>query len=130
MTTTNPSYGPTIQHPQYTLVQNAQVCLAYICDVLLLSLISMQTLGGRDHELSSNEHLLPDIDSASPYPAVNHADARPPTRYTSTMGNEDPLAPHVAIVRVHFIRLHAPFGDGGCGKGPWTISGERKATST
>jgi len=75
MTTNNPSYIP-IQHSQHDFVQNAQ------------------TLGGRDHEHWSNEH-LPGIDSAGPYPAVNHADALPPTRYTSTMGNED--TPHVAI---------------------------------
>ncbi|KAI0281408.1 hypothetical protein BGY98DRAFT_1094890 [Russula aff. rugulosa BPL654] len=49
----------------------------------------VQTLGGRDHEVWSNEH-LPGIDSAGPYPAVNHVDALPPTRYTSTIGNEDP----------------------------------------
>jgi len=89
----------------------------------------MQTLGSRDYELWSNEH-LPGIDSAGPYPAVNHADALPPTRYTSTMGNEDP--PHVAIVSVHFISLHAPFANGGCGcaKGRWTTSREPKSTST
>jgi hypothetical protein len=93
MTTNNPSYVP-IQHPQHNSVQNDQVCITYICDVPLLNNISMQTLGGRDHELWSNEY-LPGIDSAGPYPSVNHADALPPTRYTSTMGNEDP--PHVAI---------------------------------
>ena len=65
----------------------------------------MQTLGGCDHELWSNGH-LPGIDPAGPqaYPTVNHADALPPTRY---MGNED--SPHVAMVSVHFISLHAPF---------------------
>jgi hypothetical protein len=62
-------------------------------------------LGGRDHEVWSNEH-LPGIDSAGPYPAVNHVDALPPTRYTSTIGNEDP--PRVNIVGVHFISRHAP----------------------
>jgi hypothetical protein len=104
MTTNNPSYLP-IQHPQHNFVQNTQVCITYICDVPLLSHISMQTLGGRD-ELWSNEHLPGSIDSAGPYPAVNHADdALPPARYTSTMGNEDP--PHVAIVSVHFISLRA-----------------------
>ena len=72
----------------------------------------MQTLGGRDHELWSNEH-MPGIDSAGPYPAVNHD--FPPTRYTS-MGNEDP--PHVAIVSIHFIDLHPPFADSGCAEGP------------
>jgi hypothetical protein len=87
----------------------------------------MQTLGGRDHELWSNEY-LPGIDSAGPYPAVNHADAPPPTRYTSTVGNEDP--PRVAIVSVHFISLHAPFADGGCAEGPWTTSRGPKSTST
>jgi hypothetical protein len=129
MTTNNPSYVP-IQHPQHNFVQNAQVCITYIYDVPLLSYISMQTLGGRDHELWSNGH-LPGID-AGPYPAVpvNHADALPPTRYTSIMGNEDP--PHAAItVSIHFISLHAPpFADGGCAKGPWTTSREPRSTST
>jgi hypothetical protein len=124
MTTNNLSYVP-IQHQQHNFAQNAQVCIAYICDVPLLSHISTQTLGGRDHELWSNEH-LPGIDSAGLYPAaaVNHADALPPTRYTSTMWNEDPS--HVAIVSLHFISLHAPFADrdGGCAEGPWTTSRE------
>jgi hypothetical protein len=70
----------------------------------LYSIVSMQTLGVRDHELWSTEHL--GIDSAGPYPAVNHVDAFPPTRYSSTMGNEDPH--HVAIVSLHIISLHAP----------------------
>ena len=128
MTTNNPSYVP-IQHPQHNLVQNAPVCTTYICDVSLLISISIQTLGGRDHELQSNEH-LPGIDSARPYTAatVNHADALPPTRYTSTMGNED--SPHVAIVSVHFISLHAPFADGGGAEGPWTTSRGPKSTSS
>jgi hypothetical protein len=127
MTTNNPSYIP-IQHPQHNFVQNAQVCITYIYDVPLLSYISMQTLGGRDHEFWSNEH-LPGIGSAGPYPAVNHADGLPPaTTYTSTMGNEDP--PHVAIVSAHFISLHALFADRGCAEGPWTTWMERKSTST
>ena len=127
--TNNSSFVPTIQHPQHTFVQNAQVCIAYMCDVPLLSYISMQISEGRDrdHELWSNEH-LPGIDSARPYAAVNHPDARPPTGYTSTMGNDDP--PHVATVSVQFISLHFPFADGGCGEGLWTISGERKPAST
>ena len=89
----------------------------------------MQTLGGRDHELWSNEH-LPGIDTAGAYAAVNHADALPPTRYTSAMGNEDP--PHVATVSVHFISLHAlrVFADGGFSEGPRTTSREPKSTST
>jgi hypothetical protein len=112
MTTNNPPYVPTIiQHPQHNFVQNPQVCITYVCDVPLLSYISIQTLGGRDHELSSNEY--PSIDSASAYPVVNHADALPPTR-----------------VSVHFISLHAPFADGGCPEGRWTASRERKSTST
>ena len=81
----------------------------------------MQTLGGREHEFWSNEH-LPGIGSAGPagpYPAVNHADAPPPTNYTSAMENEEP--PHVAIVSVRLIRLHPPFADGGCAEGPWSI---------
>src|ERR1700679_48077 len=61
----------------------------------------MQTLGGRDHELWSNEH--PGIDSAGPYPAVNHAYALPPTKYTSTMGNGDP--PHVAMVFISSVLM-------------------------
>jgi hypothetical protein len=97
MTTSNPSYIP-IQYPQHNFVQNAQVCITYISDVPLLSHISIQTLGGRDHEVCSIEH-LPGIDSAGSYPAVNHADALPPTRYTNIIGNDDP--PHVAIVSVN-----------------------------
>ena len=129
MTTNNLSYVP-IQHPQHNFVQNAQVWIKYmVCDVPLLSYISMQTLGGHDHELRSSEH-LPGIESVGPYPAVNHADALPPTRYTSTMGKEDPGLPHVAIVSLHFISLHPPFADGGCAQGPWTTSRERKSTST
>ena len=126
--TNNPSYVP-IQHPQHNFVQNAQVLITYICDVPLLSYISMQTLGGRDHELRLREH-LPGIDSPGPYPAVNHADALPPTRYPSTMGNEDPCSPHVAIVSIHFISLHAPFADGGGAEGSWTTSRKPKSTST
>jgi len=126
MTTNNPSYVP-IQHSQHNFVQNAQVCITYVCNVLLLSYLSMQTLGGRDHELWSNED-LPGINSAGPYPAVNHADALPPTRYTNAMGDEDP--PHVAIVNVHFISLHVPFADGRCAEGPWTTSRGPKSTST
>ena len=74
----------------------------------------MQTFG-RDHELWSNEN-LPRIDSTGPYPAVNHANALPPTRYT--MGNENPR--HVVIVSVHFIGLHAPFAEDGFTEGLWT----------
>src|SRR6266852_4101358 len=110
-----PSYVP-IQHPPHNFVHDAQVCITYICDVPLLSHISMQTLGGRDHELWSNEH-LPRNDSAGPHHGVNHADALPPTRYTSTMENVDP--PHVAIVSIHFISLRAPFADGSCAQRPW-----------
>jgi hypothetical protein len=128
MTTNNPSYVPT-QHPQHNFVQNAQVCITYIYDVPLLSYISMQTLGGRDHELWPNEHQL-GIDSVGLYPAVNHADALPRTRYTNAMGNEDP--PHVAIVSIRFISPHAPFVDCGCAEadGPWTTSREPRSTST
>jgi hypothetical protein len=126
MTTNNPSYVP-IQHPQHNFVQNAQVCITYTCGVPLLSYISMQTLGGREHELWPNEH-LPGIDSAGTYPAVNNADALPPTRYTNTMGNEGP--PQVVIVSIHFISLHAPFADGGCAEGPWTTWREPRSSST
>ena len=126
MTANNASYLP-IQHPQHNMVQNVQVCTPYTtCDIPLLSHMSMQTLGSRDHELWSNEHLS-GIDSASPYPAVNHADALPPARYTSTMGNEGP--PHVTIASLHFIGLYVPFTDDGCAKGPRTTSRERKSTS-
>ena len=117
MAANNTSYVP-VQHPQHNLVQNAvntQVCITYICNIPLLNHMSMQTLGGRDHELWSNEHPT-SIDSDGPYATVNHLNALPSTRYTSTMGNEDPS--HVAIVSVHFISLHAPFADGGCGEGP------------
>lgn len=127
MTTNNPSYVPVlIQHPQHNFVQNAQVCFTYISNVPLLSHISMQILGGRDHDLWSNGH-LPGIDSVDPqiYPAVNHADAPPPTRYTG-IGSEDP--PHVAIVSVHFISLRPSFADGGFVEGRWTTSREPKST--
>jgi hypothetical protein len=90
-----------------------------MCDVPPLAYITMQTLGGRDRELWSNEY-LPGIGSAGPYPAVNHVDAFPPTRYASTMRNEDP--PHVAIVSVHFFGSSSPFADGGCTEGPWSTS--------
>jgi hypothetical protein len=108
MTTNSPSHVPT-PHLQHTFVQNAQVCITYICDVPLLSHISMlsaQTLDGRDHELWSNER-LPGIDSTGPYqpyPAVNHANALSPTRYTNAMRNEDqPHVGDVAIVSVHSL---------------------------
>jgi len=79
----------------------------------------MQTLNGRDHELRLSEHLVPGtIGSAGSYPAMNHADALPPTRYTSTMGNEDPGPPHVAIVSINSINLHALFADGAGAEGP------------
>ena len=107
MTTNNPSYVP-VQHPHHNLVQNSQVCITYICDVSLLSYISMQTLGDCDHEPRSSI----DSESAGPYPPVNHADALPPTRYTTTMGNED--APHMAIVSGHLTSFYFPFADGGC----------------
>ena len=74
----------------------------------------MQTLGSRDY--------LPGIDSAGPYPSVNHADVLTPTRYTtsSTMGNEDP--PHVAMASVHFISLHTSFANDCFAEGPWSTS--------
>jgi hypothetical protein len=87
-------------------------------DVPLLIYVSMQALGGRDHELWSNEH-LPGIGSepAGPYPAVNHADhVLPLTSYTNAMGHEEP--PHVAIVSVHFISLHVPLLMRSCAEGP------------
>ena len=95
--------------------------------VPLLTYISMQTLGGRDHEVWSSEH-LPGIETAGPYPAVNRAGALPPTRYTSTMGDDDP--PHVAIVSVYFIGLYVHVADGGFTEGPWTTSRGPKSTST
>ena len=132
MTTNNSSFVP-IQYPQHNVV-HPQVCITYIYDdVPLLSCISMQTLGVRDHELWSNEH-LPGI--SGPYPAVNPADsdALPPgpTRYTSTMGNEDRDPPRVpvVIVSVYFIGLHILFADGGFTKGRWTTSREPNSPST
>jgi hypothetical protein len=66
------------------------------------SYISIQGLGGVDHELRSNENVL-GISSAGPYPAtsISHANAFPPARYSSTMpvGYGDP--PHLATVGVH-----------------------------
>jgi hypothetical protein len=56
------------------------------------SYISIQALGGLDHEHWPNGH-LPGIDSAGLYPAMSYANALPPTRYT---GYEDP--PHLTIV--------------------------------
>ncbi|KAH9989799.1 hypothetical protein BJV77DRAFT_670965 [Russula vinacea] len=43
---------------------------------------SAQPLGGLDHP--------PGIDSAGPYPAMNHVNALPPTTYTSSMGYDYP----------------------------------------
>src|SRR6267154_2949209 len=81
MMTDNLSSVP-IQRPQYNFVQIAQVSIvdAYHCfdSHYHLSFISIQGLGGLDHELRS-----------------------PPARYSSTMpvGYDDP--PHLATVGVH-----------------------------
>ncbi len=78
--------------------------------------MSMQTLGGLDHELWSNEH-LPGIYPASPYSTMNHADALPPTSHTSTVGSDDP--PHLTIVSV-YLPAFIPLADDGFVEGPWT----------
>jgi hypothetical protein len=93
---------------------------------LLVPYISLQSLGGLDHELRSNEHELA-ISSAGPYgpyPAasMNHANAFnfPPTRYhSSTMPvgyDDDP--PHLATVGVHLPILILPSLMVALSKGP------------
>lgn len=61
----------------------------------------MQGLSGLDHELRSNEHAL-GISSAGPYPAtsMNHANAFPPARYSSTIPVEYDGPPHLITVGV------------------------------
>jgi hypothetical protein len=99
---------------------------------LIIIYISIQGLGGLDHELGYNEHVL-GISSAGPYPGtiMNHANAFPPARYSSTMpvGYNDP--PHLTTVGVFtFTYLHSPFVDVGFVEGPWRTSGDRKSTPT
>jgi hypothetical protein len=73
--------------------------------------MSIQGLGGLDHELGSNEHVL-GISSAGPYPAttsMNLANAFPPARYSSTMpvGYDGP--PHLAsMVDVRLVLIFIP----------------------
>jgi hypothetical protein len=96
MTTDNPS-SVTVQRPQYNFMPSAQVsvtdayhCLAAHCHV------SKQDSGGLDHESWSSGHLLPDVDYAGPYPAMNYAP--PPTRYNNSLGYDG--LPHQATVSV------------------------------
>ena len=76
-------------------MQSAQVSItdARHCLNCSLSYMSIQPLGGLDHP--------PGIDSAGPYPAMNHVNALPPTTYTSSMGYDYPS--HLVTVRVRFV---------------------------
>ena len=56
--------------------------------------ISIQDLGGLDHESWPSGH-LPDVYSAGPYPAMN---APPPARYNNSLGYDG--LPHQATVSV------------------------------
>jgi hypothetical protein len=73
-----------------------------------LSYLSIQPFGDLDH--------LPGIDSAGPYSAMNYVNILPPTRYTSSMGYNNPS--HLATVSVR-LQSHASFVDGGFIEGPW-----------
>ena len=65
--------------------------------------ISIQDLGGLDHEFESNEHLS-GISSVGPYPptSMNYANAFPPERHSSAMpvGPGYDVPPHLATVGV------------------------------
>ena len=93
----NPSFVPA-QPSQYnsTGTQSAQVSVI-VCHCLncSLSYVSIQPLGGLDH--------LPVIGSAGPYPAMNYVNPLPPTRYTSSVGYDNPS--HLATVSIH-LRSH------------------------
>ena len=90
----NPSFVP-VQPSQYnsTGTQSAQVSVI-VCHGLncSLSCVSIQPLGGLDH-------LPAGIDSAGPYPAMNYVNPLPPTRYTSSVGYDNPS--HMATVSIH-----------------------------
>ena len=119
----NPS-SVDIRCPQYNFAQTAQVsivgsdaCYCLDCS-LALSYISIQPLGGLDHELGS---------TTGPYPAINHANMLPPARYSDTMWYDDP--PHLVNVSVRLpITLHAPFVNGGFAEAPRRISREPGST--
>jgi len=125
----NPSTVP-IQCPQYNSAQTAQVSIVdsdarYSLDYSL-SYISLQPLGGLDHELGSTEHLL-GIKSTGPHPAMNHPNALPPARYPGNMWYDDP--PHPATVSVRLpITLRASFVNGGFAEAPRRISRELIST--
>ena len=123
MTTDNPPSAP-VQPSQYNSMQSSQVIATDPCHCLNCSLffIPMQALGGQtsrglDHELWSNGHLAPSIDSAVPHPAMHYVNAIPPTTttYLSNMGYDDP--PRLATVRVylrsfmsHLLTIESPKG--------------------
>ena len=128
----NNSSSVTVQPSQQSPMQSAQVSVTDSCTISIahrrisyLSYhISMQALGGRDHHVWSNEHLL-GINPAGPYPALNYVSALPPTRYTSRMGYDDP--PHLVIVSIRLQSLY-PFVDGGFAEGLCRTR-ERKSAS-
>ena len=94
--TVQPSQHGPMQRAQVSVTDSSTISLAHP-RILYLSYyhISMQALGCH---VWSNEH-PPGINPAGPYPALNYANALPPTRYTSRMGYDDP--PHLVIVSVH-----------------------------
>ena len=104
MTTDNPFSAP-VQPSQYNSMQtqSSQVIATDPCHCLRVNcslfFIPMQALGGLDHELWSNGHLVPGIDSAVPHPAMNYVNAIPPTTYPSNVRYDDP--PCLAAVRVY-----------------------------
>ena len=99
MTIDIPSSVP-VQPSQYnsTITQSVQVSVIDACHCLncSLSYMSIQPLGGIDH--------LPGISSAGPYPAMNYSNSLPPTRYTSSIGYDNPS--HLATVSVR-LQPHA-----------------------
>ena len=96
-------------------MQSTQVSItdARHCLKCSLSYMSIQPLGGLDHPQG--------IDSAGPYPAMNHVNALPPTTYTSSIGYDYPS--HLATVRVrllsHVLFVDGGFVEGSCGC-PWS----------
>ena len=80
-------------------MQSTQVSItdARHCLKCSLSYMSIQPLGGIDH-------LVPGIGSAGPYPVIDYSNPLPPTRYTSSMGYDNPS--HLATVSVR-LQSHA-----------------------
>jgi hypothetical protein len=81
-----------------------------------MSYISIQALGGIDHELQPNGH-LPGIDSAGHYPTMNNINA-PPTRYY-----DDP--PHLTRVGVRLQSFMSPLLTEAFPKGPGEQQGNQ-----